>query len=230
MRCKILVIDDEPETLAVTRAVLEKAGYCAITARCAAEGIDRAIESAPDLILSDVSMPDMDGLALCRRLKTETRLSRVPVVLVSAMRKEEVDQIEGLDLGADDYLAKPVSAVMLLAKVRSVLRRSAGPRHVQETLRGSGIELDLDARSVKERGRQVSLTRKEFDLLTTFLRKPRRVLSIPYLLETVWGYDPAVYNDPHTVEVHASSLRKKLRKTLAGKIVSIPGLGYRFDP
>ncbi|MFA6317216.1 MAG: response regulator transcription factor [Elusimicrobiota bacterium] len=230
MRFKILVIDDEPDNLSMTRSVLEKAGYTAVTACSGTEGLARAVESRPDLVLSDVSMPDMDGLALCRRLKAERGISGVPVILMSAMRRAESDQVDGLELGADDYLSKPVSTALLLARVRTVLRRYAAPAEIKDVLKGCGLEIDVTGRSVRARGRAVALTRKEFDLLTTFLRKPGRVLSAPYLLETVWGYDPAVYNDSHTLEVHVSSLRRKLGRALAGKIVCHAGLGYRFDP
>ncbi|MDE1977173.1 MAG: response regulator transcription factor, partial [Elusimicrobia bacterium] len=156
-------------------------------------------------------------------------LRGIPVILMSGVHKGEPDQTEGLDQGADDYLGKPFSTGLLAAKIRAVLRRHAAFDGPRAKVKYHDLELDLEARTASLKGRLVDLTRKEFDLLETFLRKPRRILGVPYLLETVWGYDPADYNDPHTVGVHVSSLRKKLGGALADKIVGVRGLGYRFD-
>lgn len=229
MRYKILLVDDEKDGLTVLKGMLEGEGFSVVTAGSAREALLAANDSQPDLILSDVAMPAEDGLTLVGRLKNGKRTASIPVILMSGVHKGDADQIEGIEKGADDYIPKPVSPGLLFAKVRAVLRRYAAPEELHKVLKVNGLLLDAQARVVQSKGRRISLTRKEFDLLATFLRKPGRVLSVAYLLETVWGYDPADYNDPHTVGVHISSLRKKLGSALGEKIASVSGLGYRFE-
>ena len=229
MRFTILVVDDNADFRETLKAVLEQADLTVLAAREGREAFALALDSKPDLILSDVAMPVDDGLTLCRKLKQDPRTASIPVVLISGEKKNEAEQVEGIEGGADDYLTKPFPPGLLRAKIHAVLRRYEAPEELKEFLGTQGLVLDVQARTVALKGRRVSLTRKEFDLLTTFLRKPGRVLSVPYLLETVWGHDPADYNDPATVQVHLSSLRKKLGPGLGRRIVTVPGLGYRLD-
>lgn len=229
MRFKVLVVDDNADNRELIKGWLELDDHVVLLAKDGNEAFQVALDSGPDLVLSDVMMPVDDGLTLCRKLKGDARTAATPVVLMSGARLKEEEQVEGIERGADDYLLRPFSPRLLRAKVQAVLRRYAAPADLHEVLSGSGLELDVQARVVTLKGRRVSLTRKEFDLLTTFLRKPGRVLSVPYLLETVWGHDPADYNDPATVQVHLSSLRKKLGPALAKRLVSVPGHGYRLD-
>jgi DNA-binding response OmpR family regulator len=228
-RCRILLVDDEKDIQTAYGDLLAAEGY--VLRRCGGvkEGLDAALESPPDLVLSDFSMPDGDGLDLLKRLRAEKKTAHVPVILMSGVHTDPDEQAEGIDLGADDYLTKPVPPALLRAKVAAVLRRFAAPEELGETLKSEGLSLDVAARTVSVSKRKVALTRKEFDLLTTFLRRPGRVLSFPFLLETVWGYDPADYSDPHTVGVHISTLRKKIGPKIGARIVALPGLGYRFD-
>lgn len=228
-RCRILLVDDEADNRRVYGDVLEAEGYSVKRVANAREAFEAAVEAAPDLVLSDVSMPGGDGLSLLTKLRADKRTARVPVVLMSGVHKGSDDQAEGLDQGADDYLPKPVTPALIRAKVAAVLRRYGAPEELGEKLKTHGLVLDVAARTATISGRRVPLTRKEFDLLTTFLRKPGRVLSVPFLLETVWGYDPADYSDPHTIGVHVSTLRRKIGAKLAERIVAVPGLGYRFD-
>ncbi len=228
-RGRVLLVDDEADNRRIYGLILQHEGYAVKTASSAADAFASAMESAPDIVLSDVSMPEEDGLSLLRRLRAEKRTASVPVILMSGVRKGSAEQADGLDQGADDYIPKPVAPALLRAKVAAVLRRFDAPRDLKETLKTNGLTIDVSARTVKVGSRTVGLTRKEFDLLTTFLRRRGRVLSVPYLLETVWGYDPADYSDPHTVGVHVSTLRKKVGPGVSAKIVSVPGLGYRFD-
>lgn len=230
VRYKILLVDDEPDMLTAYRGLLEGAGFSVVCAGSVREAVAAARESAPDLVLSDVAMPEGDGKALAAALRGDRTTAAIPIVLMSGSYKEEEDQAAGLEAGADDYLPKPASPRLLVARLRAVLRRAHAPAELAETLVSEGITLDVTSRIVTQGGKEVPLTRKEFDLLTTFLRRPGRVLNVPYLLETVWGYDPAEYNDPHTVAVHVSSLRKKLGSKFGARIASVPGLGYRFDP
>lgn len=230
VRYKVLLVDDEPDMLTAYRVLLEGAGFSVLCAGSVREALAAARDSRPDLVLSDVAMPEADGKALAAALRGDPATAAIPVVLMSGAYKEEADQAEGLEAGADDYLPKPASPRLLVARLRAVLRRANAPAELAETLKAEGITLDVASRVVTQAGRRVPLTRKEFDLLTTFLRRPKRLLSIPYLLETVWGYDPAEYNDPRTVTVHVSSLRQKLGKRFGARLASVPAMGYRFDP
>jgi DNA-binding response OmpR family regulator len=137
--------------------------------------------------------------------------------------------LAGFAGGADDYVLKPFSLPVLVARIEAVLRRYSAASDCRDKLKRSGIELDAAGRSAKVAGKAVAMTRKEFDLLTQLVSKPGRALSIPYLLETVWGYDPADYNDPATVEVHICHLRKKLGSKLGKRIVAVTGHGYKFE-
>ncbi|MDP3544081.1 MAG: response regulator transcription factor [Elusimicrobiota bacterium] len=229
-RRRILLIDDDADVRRAYGDLLEAEGYAVARASNVREGFAAARKTLPDLVLSDVSMPGGDGFSLLARLRADKATARVPVVLMSGVRKGTADQAEGLDSGADDYLSKPVSPVLIRAKVAAVLRRFESPEELGETLKAHGLVLDVVARTVSVAGKRVRLTRKEFDLLTTLLRNPDRVLSAPFLLETVWDYDPADYSDPHTIGVHVSTLRRKIGAKLAQRIVAVPGLGYRFEP
>jgi len=228
-RCRILLVDDEADNRRIYGDVLEGEGYVVKRVSSAREAFEAAVESVPDLVLSDVSMPGGDGLSLLAKLRAEKLTARVPIILMSGVHTRSADQAEGLDQGADDYLPKPVSPALIRAKIAAVLRRYGAPEELGEQLKAQGLVIDVAARTVTISGKRVSLTRKEFDLLTTFLRKPGRVLSAAFLLETVWGYDLADYSDPHTIGVHISTLRKKIGPKIGARIVAIPALGYRFD-
>jgi DNA-binding response OmpR family regulator len=228
-RARVLIVDDEEDNRRIYGELLKSAGYSVRLAASGDEGFGLALESPPDLVLSDVSMPDGDGLALLSRLRAEKKTASVPVILMSGVHKDADEQAEGIDSGADDYLPKPVAPALLRAKIAAVLRRYAAPDELGDTLKSEGLAIDVSARTVAVDKRGVALTRKEFDLLTTFLRRPGRVLSYSFLLETVWGYDPADYSDPHTIGVHVSTLRRKIGAKIGARIVALPGLGYRFD-
>jgi DNA-binding response OmpR family regulator len=229
LRYKVLLVDDDADNRLVFRHRLENDGFSIVEADGANEGFSAAVDSKPDVVLTDVSMPDGDGLSLCRRLRGDRRTSRIPIIMMSGVHNKEDEQLAGLEEGADDYLPKTYPPRLLSAKIRALLRRFAAPDELSSILKAEGLELDVQARTVSQKGKRVALTRKEFDLLTTFLRKPGQVLSNNFLLETVWNYDPADYNDPRTIQTHISSLRRKLGGKLGDRIVSVPGLGYRFE-
>lgn len=229
LRYKVLLVDDDSDNRLVFRHRLEADGFSVVEAASATEGFAAAIDSRPDLVLTDVAMPDGDGLTLCRKLRGDKRTQRVPIIMMSGVHNKEDEQLAGIEEGADDYLPKTYPPRLLAAKLRSLLRRFAAPDELGDQLKQEGLVLDVQARTVAYKGKRVALTRKEFDLLTTFLRKPGQVLTNNFLLETVWNYDPADYNDPRTIQTHVSSLRRKLGDKLADRIVSVPGLGYRFE-
>lgn len=229
MPAKILVVDDDTAILGVVKKYLTANGMGVIITDNGSEALLLARDSKPDVVLCDSQMPGLDGHALCRLLKRESATRSVPVILMSGERIEDRDVLDGFEGGADDYLLKPFSLAVLLARLKAVLRRYETSERMSGTLRKRGIELDPAGRTVKVGKNPVSLTRKEFDLLATLLSRAGRVLSVPYLLETVWGYDPADYNDPGTVEVHVYHLRKKLGPKAGKAIVNLPGYGYKFD-
>jgi DNA-binding response OmpR family regulator len=229
MPSKILVVDDDAAIRKVVQRHLIQTGFAVVATDNGSEALLLFRESKPDLILCDAEMPGLDGHALCRMLKKEAANRSIPVIIMSGTRISEKEVLSGFEGGADDYITKPFSLAVLSARLQAVLRRYQASAGMEVKLKKRGIELDPSGRTVKVAGKPVSLTRKEFDLLATLLEKSGRVLSVNYLLETVWGYDPADYNDPGTVEVHISHLRKKLGPKAAKHIVNMTGHGYKFD-
>lgn len=225
---KILVIDDVESLRKTVEKLLSKNGFSVLSAANGSDGLLLAEEARPDLILTDADMPGIDGHSLCRILKKKASTRGIPVILMSGEMIEEKDVVSGLEGGADDYVIKPFPMKVLLARIRAVLRRYEKAAVVQERLQRCGIELDPASREARVDGKAMTLTRKEFDLLALLIQSGGRVLNTDYLLEWVWGYDPADYNDPHTVETHVSRLRKKLGNA-GRRIVSVRGLGYKFE-
>ena len=227
----ILIVEDDDRLRKFFVKTLEADRYRALTAQTAEEAFACLRQTHADLILSDVALvgQGMDGMALCRELRNRPETAHVPVVLISGHRIEEEDQVQGLDSGADDYLLKPVSGKILTAKIQSVLRRYRAPSDLAKILKAHGLLLDVRARIATLRGQTIALTRKEFDLLTAFLRHPKEILTSGNLMEWIWGVDPALDLDTHTLTVHVSSLRKKLGERLGGRIANVPRLGYRFE-
>ncbi|HAT72559.1 MAG TPA: DNA-binding response regulator [Elusimicrobia bacterium] len=227
---KVLLVDDDRKMLEVMRRYLENHDFTVIFTDNGSEALMLARDSRPDVVVADVQLPGLDGFELCKALKASPKTARTPVIIISGGRTDDEDIVEGYDKGADDYLTKPFAFPVLTAKINAVLRRyGAAAEGKTGRIKNKEVELDPEARSVKVSGKPVPLTRKEFDLLTLLLEKKGRVLSVPYLLETVWGYDMATYDNPHTVETHISSLRKKLGKKMAARIQSVTGHGYKFE-
>jgi two-component system response regulator ResD len=222
----VLVVDDEPIVREVVCSYLQREGYRTLEA---ADG-DRArklLEQAtPTLVVLDLMLPGTDGLELCRWIRSRSEL---PVIMLTA-RGEEADRIVGLELGADDYVTKPFSPRELVARVRTVLRRSA-PSHLgAERLTFDGLTIDAVTREVLRGGRQLRLTAKEFDLLWFLARHPKQVFSRDQLMDRVWGYSAAL--DTGTVTVHVRRLREKLEDDPAHPrfLQTVWGVGYRFSP
>lgn len=225
----ILLIDDDPHVRRPVIAWLKRAGWDLEVLICGENALETAGRLKPAMILMDVLLGDADGRKLCTLMRADPRLAQTPVILISGSKTELGDQVAGLRGGADDYLLKPLSEQLLLAKIDVVLARYRAPKEASQTLKHLGIAVDVGARIVKVGGRAVALTRKEFDLLTTLLRRRGHVNSVSYLLESVWGYEPETYNDPRTVQVHMSRIKRKLGRTFSSRIVSVIGLGYRLD-
>jgi len=229
MSACILVVDDEPSVTNLIAYNLRKAHYEVLTAANGRDALHQARQAAPDLILLDLMIPEMDGLDVCRELR---KTSAVPIIMVTA-RGEETDRVIGLELGADDYICKPFSVRELLARVKAVLRRTqsdhAGDQQETTVLHGSGgLQLDVDCRVASIDGVTLHLTRLEFDLLHHLLLNARRVLTREHLLEQAWGYD--FVGNTRAVDSAIKRLRVKLRASSgdADRIESVRGIGYRF--
>lgn len=222
---RLLVIDDVPEMADAIKTYMTSHGFSVVTAHSGSEGRLLALDSRPDLVLTDADMPDLDGHALCRALKADLRTKSLPIIIMSGTMMDEAHVVAGLEGGADDYILKPFPMKVLLARIHAVLRRFTRGPQVEQTLKRQGLELDPAAREVRIKGKAVALTRKEFDLLALLLEKEGRVLTPAFLLEAVWGYDLADYNDPQTVTTHIFRLRKKIG---AKYVVNVPGHGYKF--
>ena len=222
----VLVVDDEPIVREVIVRYLRRDGFKTLEAGDGDQA-RRLIETAdPALVVLDVMLPGTDGFDLCRWIRGR---SDVPVIMLTA-RAEESDRIVGLELGADDYVTKPFSPRELAARVRTVLRRSIGAVAPRERLEFDGVTIDNASRLVTKDGAPVTLTAREFDLLWFLVSNPRRVFSRSQIMERVWGHSPAL--DSGTVTVHVRRLREKLEADPAhpARILTIWGVGYRFDP
>jgi DNA-binding response OmpR family regulator len=226
---KILVVDDEPTLVATLDYNLRREGHEVVIARDGEAALEQANRSEPDLVLLDVMLPKIDGLEVCRRLRTS---SMVPILLLTA-KDSEIDKVVGLEIGADDYITKPFSMRELLARVKAQLRRNVRaegePKPSAGTLlRLAGIDIDLRARSVKRGEQRVHLKPKEFDLLSFLAQNPGHVFTRDQLLERVWGY--AFNGDSRTVDVHVRWLREKLEEQPSKPklLETVRGVGYRF--
>jgi DNA-binding response OmpR family regulator len=227
---KILVVDDEDTIRDVVRRYLEYDGYVVHEAADGHSALAAVKAEPPDLIILDLMLPGIDGLALTRLLRREDRI--VPIIMLTALG-ETSDRILGLDLGADDYVVKPFSPQELVSRVRAVLRRTdeskITPIHSPEPLGLGRLCLDPGSRIATVEGEQVILTAREFDLLWFLASHPSQVFTRDQLIDNVWGYD--FYGDPSTVTVHIRRLREKIEADPAQPchIITVWGVGYRFE-
>lgn len=221
---KILVVDDEPQITRVMRHILTAHQYSVRTADDGAPALDLFTEWSPELVITDLQMPEMDGLELCRRLRA---ISDVPIIILS-VRNDEKTIVEALDAGADDYVVKPFSTNELLARVRSRLRRL--PERSENIIEAGDFRIDVSAHQVTIKDEEARLTPKEFDLLVFLARNPDRVLTHAVLLTKVWGSYYA--EQPEAVRVLVGTLRKKIEPDPSNPkyILTEPWIGYRFVP
>jgi DNA-binding response OmpR family regulator len=225
-KSRILIVEDEPDVAELIKHTLERAGVA--EAEIVASG-DTALKAVsdrqPDLVLLDLNLPVLDGVEVCRILRSRADTKHIPIVILTA-RTSEDDRVGGLELGADDYITKPFSLRELTARVRAVLRRRGSVAEpVPQVYRGSRLLADFDAVSVAVDGTPVRLTRREFELLRHLVQNKNRVISRDRLLERVWGYDRMV--ETRSVDVHVGRLRGKLGQA-GHQIETVVGLGYRF--
>jgi len=222
------VVDDEPQLIRVLRTGLKSRGYDVRGASDGEIGLETFSEWHPDLVITDLAMPNVDGLEFCRRLRA---ISQVPIIVLSA-KGEEKTKVEALDIGADDFVTKPFGIDELLARVRASLRRANAPPISDETqviLDVGDFHVNLESREVKVRGREVHLTPKEFDLLIYFIKHSEKVLTHRTLLAAIWGSNYVEQNE--YLRVFVGNLRKKIEPDATPRyIVTEPWIGYRFDP
>ncbi|MFA7001106.1 MAG: response regulator transcription factor [Candidatus Omnitrophota bacterium] len=223
----ILVIEDEKNIAELVKVNLEQAGYAVRTVLRGDTGLEEARKTPPDLIVLDLMLPGLDGLEICRILKGQEATSHVPVIMLTA-KTEETDQIVGLELGADDYVTKPFSPRQLVARVKAVLRRGREKKPADKIYRIGALEFDTAKYIVSLKGKKITMSSKEFELLRALLEAGGRVLSRDFLLENVWGYDRSVEIETRTIDMHIGQLRKKLKQEGA-RIVTVKNVGYRLD-
>jgi two-component system KDP operon response regulator KdpE len=228
-RPRILVVDDEPQLIRVLRTGLKSRGYDIRSAADGLAGLELFTDWHPDLVITDLAMPNVDGLEFCRRLR---EISQVPIIVLSA-KGEEKTKVEALDMGADDFVTKPFGIDELLARVRASLRRAATTpinEATQTTLDVGDFHVDLESREVRVRTNEIHLTPKEFDLLIYFLKHAGKVLTHRTLLSAIWGGNYVEQNE--YLRVFVGNLRKKIETDAASPryIITEPWIGYRFDP
>ena len=223
MPAKILIIEDDPDTARLVGLYLRREGHRVLSASDGVDGLRQARASRPDLIVLDLMLPGMDGMNICRELRDE---STVPIVMLTA-RVEEADMLGGLEAGADDYVTKPFSPRVLVARIKAVLRRTArealerGPEEISH----GDVTLDLKRRSVSTAGKAAQLTPTEFRLLSMFMREPGRTFTRDQIIDRVFGYDFDGYD--RTVDAHVANLRRRLGAN-ARYVHTVYGVGYRF--
>ena len=223
---KILIVEDEPAMVELLRYNLESEGFDVATAHDGDEALLALEEEQPDMLLLDWMLPKVSGIEICRRLRRDQRHGNMPVIMITA-RGEEADRVRGLDVGADDYVAKPFSPAELMARIRAVLRRR-NPEVGSEKLNVADVVVDLVAYKVRRGSRELRLGPTEFKLLRYFMERAGRVLTREQLLDGVWGQN--VYVEDRTVDVHIRRLRKALNeKGEADLIRTVRAVGYCFE-
>ena len=223
---RIQVIEDDQDiALLLEHALAREGAFQVSVAADGEEGLRQTLDDPPDLILLDLNLPGLDGLEICRRLRAESATQTIPIIMLTA-RVDEADRVVGLELGADDYISKPFSMKEVVARVRAQLRRAEMPRRQPRVLSAGDLLVDESRRRVTVGDAEITLTRKEFDLLADLMRRQGRVVSREQLLERVWGYDNP--GETRTVDVHVRHLRKKLGEPASHWIETVVGVGYRF--
>lgn len=223
----VLVVEDDPEIVKLVSLYLKRDGHEVVTANNGSEGLRLVRESRPDLVILDLMLPGLDGMEICRILRDEG--SRVPIIMLTALVQEE-NLLQGLDLGADDYIPKPFSPKELAARVRAVLRRTSreSKEQSQEKLEHGDISIYLQSRTVNLGPDTIALTPTEFRLLVMFVRKPGRVFTRENIIDDVFGYDFDGFD--RTIDVHVSNIRSKIGTDASGNnyIQTVHGVGYKL--
>lgn len=221
---RILLVDDEPDILEFLSYNLKKEGYAVFNANNGKEAISIAKKEKPHLIILDVMMPDMDGIETCRELRDIPTLKDVVIAFLTA-RNEDYSQIAGFDVGADDYINKPIKPRVLVSRIKALLRRTGVPAALApEKLDLGGIKIDRERYVLIKEGKDITLPKKEFELIALLASKPGKVFTREVILDTVWGGEVVVGD--RTIDVHVRKLREKLGEDL---IKTVKGIGYKFE-
>jgi len=224
MDARVLVVDDEPDLVELIRYNLTEAGFRVSEARTGAEALAAVRRSVPDILILDLMLPDLSGTEVCRRLRNESELADLPIIMLTA-KSEEIDRVVGFELGADDYVTKPFSPRELILRVRAVLRRRVQGEAGERPLEHGPLRLEPGTHRCLVGGREISVTAREFQLLAALMRRPGRVMTRDRLLDEVWGRDITVTS--RTIDTHLKRLREKLNE--AGTLIeTVRGVGYRF--
>ena len=227
MASRVLIVEDERDIRDLVLFHLEREGFQVSSASSGEEALRQVRHASPDLVLLDLMLPAMGGLEVCRKLRQDPATVALPIVMLTA-KGDEVDRVLGLELGADDYIVKPFSPKELLARVRAVLRRAKPAPGVGAIAIGA-LAIDPGTRTVTVQGAPLTLTHKEFELLSALADAQGRVLSREFLLDRVWGYSRADEIESRTVDVHVRRLRVKLGPE-GRRILTVKSVGYRLDP
>lgn len=220
----ILVIDDEPDLVELVQFNLNKEGYEIIVAQDGRSGLEIALKLVPNLVVLDLMMPEMDGLEVCRQLRSDPRTRQIPIIMLTA-KAAEADRIVGLELGADDYLTKPFSPRELVARVRALLRRASSSQESPKVIRQGELLIDLTRHEVSYQGKGVTLTPTEFRILHFMVARPGRVLSRDQIIDAAVGNEMAVFD--RTIDVHIAAIRRKLGAA-GDRVETIRGFGYKW--
>ncbi len=222
-KTKILLVDDDVDILDFISYNLHKNGYIVQEAVNGLDAIEKTKSFLPDLILMDVMMPKMDGLEACRKIKEISGLSDIPIIFLTA-RSEEASELSGFEAGADDYIKKPIKPRILLSRIKAILGRSTNKNEAPQKIISGDLTIDKETYLVHYQNQELSLPKKEFELLFLLASKPGKVFTRERILEEVWGTDVFVVD--RTIDVHIRKIREKLNDKL---ISTIKGVGYKFE-
>jgi two-component system response regulator VicR len=220
---KILIVEDEKDLVKILRYNLEKEGYKVIHAYDGDVGLSLFRKESPDLVILDIMLPKLNGIEFC---KIARQSSKTPILILTA-KKDEVDRVLGLEMGADDYVTKPFSVREILARIKAILRRVSEKGETPPVVRAGGLEIDLERYETRVNGKPVVLSSKEFEFIKCLIQANGRALTRDQLMEKVWGYDKSAEIDTRTIDQHIARLREKLASE-ADRIITVKNVGYRF--
>lgn len=221
------VVDDEENIREIIKCALESCGIKVESFEDAVSMLKKIPETEPDVILLDIMLPEIDGITALRRLKSDAKTASIPVIMITA-KSSEIDRVNGLDLGADDYIVKPFGILELMARVRAVLRRNSQPVEEKSEYTCSDLILNVESHEVELCGQQVDLTLKEFELLKLLMENVGKVMPRNELLDSIWGY--SYVGETRTLDMHIRSLRLKLGDSGQRYIATVRGIGYKLNP
>lgn len=222
-KIKILIVDDEPDILEVIEYNLIKEDYQVIKAVNGKQALEMAISERPNLILLDIMMPEMDGIEVCRELRSRREFDQTLISFLTA-RNEDFTQVQGFDVGADDYITKPIKPRLLVSRIKALLRRSPGGEPVAEKVSYGDLSIDEEKYLVYVKGNPVTLAKKEFELIQLLVSRPGKVFTRQEIFNKIWGMDVIVGD--RTIDVHIRKIREKIGEDY---IKTIKGIGYKFD-